>query len=284
MNMTEPQQWITEQLKLGRSPCVILDSEGEREARQALVKNFDLQRYRSLYSNTQVAELADAGPFVFVLDNAHDPRITALLNAPQRHWGWLASIEKNQLPALIQHWQERLIIGSRPNQGLYRFHDNRVLARALAHLPSGSVPEYLGPVISACFWQGSHWASLENPAPGPHPVPADPAWHHVPSPVSQSLDILLPNIYRYLWAEHSDAMASLSAHYPPKDWLAAQLAQAQAWGWHSPQQIHFLVLQHLDVTRPSVIRSWLPRGGETPEAHFERLFDEVKFWLGDKPI
>lgn len=279
-----PRQWMAEQLKLGRSPCLILDSQGERDARQALVKNFDLERYRPVYSDTQVAELADAGPFIFVLDNPHDERLTTLLQAPERHWGWLASIEQNALPGLLQHWRERLIIGARPHQGLYRFHDPRVLARALAHLSADNVPEYLGPIFSLCHWQGDHWQISENPAPGPCPLPAEPAWLAVPTPESQSLEVLTSNVYRYLWAEHCDAMACLSAFKDPKVWLTKQLQQAQAWGWHAPEQLHFLVLQNLHQTKPPLIGNWQPRDGETPLAHFERLLDQVKFWTGNQPI
>lgn len=279
-----PRQWMVEQLKLDRSPCLILDSEGEYDARQSLLKSFDLERYRSVYSETQVRELADAGPFIFVIDNPHDPRLDCLLKAPERNWGWLASIEKNDLPRLVQHWRDRLIIGTRPDQGLYRFHDNRVLDRALAHMPWSVVPEYLGPAICVCYWLGCDWQVQNNPAPGAYPPPADPAWLHVPFPADQSLQVLLTNVYRYLWAEHSDAMVNLSAHFAPRYWLAQQLLQAQAWGWHTPEQLHFLVLQKLNISQPSVINSWLPRNGETPLAHFERLFDEVKFCSGRQPI
>lgn len=283
MKIDAPQQWMAEQRKLERTPCLILDSEGERDARQALLKNLDVERYRSVYGNTQVTELADAGPFIFIVDNALDERVNTLLKAPERNWGWLASIQKNHLPVLLQHWRDRLIIGTRPNQALYRFHDNGVLARALAHLPSDALPEYLGPTISVCYWQGTHWQVTENPAPGQYPVPDDPAWLNVPLPENQTMDVLLTNVYRHLWAEHSDAMADLSTFEDPKAWLAKHLLQAQAWGWNAPEQVHFLVLNHLKKTKTPVVRSWLPRERETPNAHFERLFDEVKFWIGERP-
>ncbi|MBV6826029.1 DUF4123 domain-containing protein [Pseudomonas sp. PD9R] len=284
MMIDTPRQWMADQLKLDRWPCLILDSEGERDARQAFLENFDLERYRGVYSDTQVTELADAGPFIFILDNPQDPRLNPLFKVPERNWGWLASIQKNDLPVLVQHWRDRLIIGTRPNQGLYRFHDNCVLTRALAHLPAQALPAYLGPTISACYWQGSQWDVTENPAPGQYPAPAEPAWLNIPSPMSQSIDMRLTNVYRHLLAEHSDAMASLCAAQEPKVWLEKRILQAHAWGWHAPEQAHFLVLLELYKTKPPIISHWQPRERETPLAHFERLFDEVKFWSGEQPI
>lgn len=283
MKIDCPEQWLVEQLTLDRSACLILDSEGECDARQELLKSVDLERYRSVYSDTQVTELANAGPFIFIIDNPHDERVNTLLKAPKRNWGWLASIEKGHLPGLIRHWRERLIIGTRPNQGLYRFHDNRVLTRALAHLPVSALPGYLGPAISVCYWQGAHWQVTDNPAPGHYPPPADPAWLNIPSPVDQSQNVRLANLFRHLWAEHSDAMRNLSAGQDTKVWLANHLLQAQAWGWHEPEQVRFLVLESLYRAKPPIISNWQPRNGETPLAHFERIFDEVQFWAGRQP-
>ncbi|MFW9103181.1 DUF4123 domain-containing protein [Pseudomonas sp. P4795] len=277
-----PRQWMIDQLKLDRALCLILDSEGELDVRQALLKNSGPDQHSSVYSETQVSDLADAGPFIFLVDSPDDERIRDLLNVPERNWGWLASIRKGDLPTLTQHWRERLIIGTRPNQALYRFHDNRVLTRALGHLPEEARPEYLGPTVSTCYWQGASWEVTHNPVPGEHPLPADPMWLNIPAPASQSMEMLQSNIYRYLWAEHSDDLMRLSQRQDPSTWLAEQLSQAQQWGWSAPEQVHFLIINKLNETEPTIIKSWLPHAGEAPQVHFERLFNEAKFWSGEQ--
>ena len=276
-----PRQWMIDQLRFDHALCLILDSEGELDARQALLNSKAPDKYRSVYSETQVCDLADAGPFIFLIDNPDDERIKALLKVPERNWGWLASIRKDDLPVLTQHWRDRLIIGTRPNQALYRFHDNRVLTRALGHIPEEARPGYLGPAISVCYWQGSGWAVTHNPLPGEHPLSAEPMWLSVPAPVSQSMEILQSNIYRYLWAEHSDALMRLSQRQDPSTWLVEQLSQARQWGWSAPEQVHFLIISKLNETEPAVIKNWLPHASEVPQLHFERLFNEAKFWSGE---
>lgn len=279
-----PMQWMSDQMRLGHALCLILDSEGELAARRALLNTRDPDRYRCVYSQTQVCDLADAGPCIFLIDTLNDEPIKALLEVPGRHWGWLASIRQDDLPALTQHWRERLIMGTRPNQALYRFHDNRVLARALAYIPEGARPEYLGPAISVCYWEGERWEVTHNPVPGKHPLPADPIWLNVPVPASQSMAMLQSNIYRYLWAEHSDDLMRLSRREDPVIWLAGQLSKAQQWQWSIPEQVHFLIINTLNEADSPVIKSWLPHAGEAPQVHFERLFEEVKFWSGESSI
>lgn len=276
-----PRQWMTDQLKLDHALCLILDSEGELDVRQTLLNTSGPDQHRSVYRETQVAALADAGPFIFLIDNPDDEPIKELLIAPERNWGWLASIHKGDLPALTQHWRERLIIGTRPNQAMYRFHDNRVLTRALGHIPEEALPGYLGPAISVCCWQGARWEVTHNPVPGEHPLPADPLWLNVPAPASQSMEILRTNIYRYLWAEHSDDLMRLSERQDPSTWLTKQLSRAQQWGWSAPEQVHFLIIKKLNETGPSSIKNWLPHPGEEPQVHFDRLFSEAKFWSGE---
>ncbi|WP_081232272.1 DUF4123 domain-containing protein [Pseudomonas chlororaphis] len=276
------KQWLTEQLRLGHSLCLILDSADERATRQALLGNHDPEQYCSVYRGTQAADLADVGPLIFVIDKPDGGYLKELLKAPERNWGWLASIHNGRLPALTQHWRDRMVIGTRPNQALYRFQDNRVLSRALGHIPKADHPEYLGPAISVCYWQGTQWAVIHNHAPGEYSVPTDPSWLNVPAPTEQTMDILQTNIYRYLWAERSNDLLRISQHQDPKTWLAEQLAQAQQWGWLAPEQLHFLILQNLSPTEPPIVKNWLPKAGETSQAHFERLFNEVKFWSGEE--
>lgn len=283
MMATSPRQWMADQLQLGHSLCLILDSEGELDARNALLNTRGLEQCRSVYSETQVAGLANSGPFFFIIDNPDDKCLKELLEAPERNWGWFASLRQGELPAFTRHWRERLIIGMRPNQALYRFHDNRVLSRALAHIPEEARPEYLGPAISVCYWQGAGWETTDNPAPDEYPVPDEPSWLSVPLPARQSMDILHTNLYRYLWAEHSDDLVRLGQHQDPGAWLAEQLSQARQWGWLAPEQVHFLILQRLKETELPVIKSWLPYAGETSQAHFERIADEARFWSEERP-
>jgi hypothetical protein len=65
-------------------------------------------------------------------------------------------------------------------------------------------------------------------------------------------------------------------------WLAEQLSQARQWGWDTPQQLHFLIINALNETDPPRLRSWLPHAGEAPQVHFERLLNEVKLWSGEQ--
>jgi hypothetical protein len=272
---------MNDQLRLGHTLCLILDSEGELVARQALLNTPDPEQYCCVYSQTPISELANAGPFIFLIDNPGDARLKPLLDEPERSWGWLASIGNGDLPALARHWRERLIIGTRPHRALYRFHDNRVLGRALAHIPEEARPEYLGPAISVCYWHGAQWNVTHNPAPGEYPLPADPAWLSVPLPTDRAMEILHSTVYRYLWAKHGEDLIRLSQRQDPGTWLTEQLSHAQQWGWTAPEQVHFLITSKLTETEPPLINNWAPHEGETPQAHYERLFNEMKFWSGE---
>ena len=278
MTVATVHQWMIEQRRLGHVISLILDSEGAREARQSLLQSLGLEHYYGVYHETPISELADAGPFIFLINHQQHACLDALLAAPERHWGWLASLHPNQLSAFTQHWRERIISGTRPNQALYRFHDNRVLARALAFMPEQERPAYLGHAVSVCYWHESHWAVANNPAPGAYPIPEHPAWLNVPAPQPQAIELMHANVYRHLWAEHSAPMASLSQYRDTADWLTEQLAQARHWGWTSTEQVHFLVVHRLNTLERPLIKSWAPRDEETSHTHFERLFNEVKFW------
>ena len=285
MTNMSPQQWMIEQHQFGHSLCLILDSEGERQTRQALLDFQDADQCCGVYSKTPVADLADAGPFMFLIDNPEDGRLNELLKAPERNWGWLASIPPEAgLQELVKHWRERLIVGARPYQALYRFHDNRVLTRALKHLAIGALPGYLGPIISACYWQGQRWEMLSNPTPGNHPVPESPAWCEVPVEGDQSAHIREVNARRYLLAEHLDAYARIAEQQNPDLWLSTQLALADTWGWQAPEQLEFLLVQSLKETDGTLAERWQARPDETPATHFERVYQAIQFWQGDAPL
>lgn len=271
--------WLIEQHRADRLLCLVLDSQNEREMRQRWLKSSRYEQYASVYGETVVAELADTGPFLFTFDQPDDRRLDALLNRPDSHWGWLASLGQGELKAWVRHWQERLLVGARPHQALYRFHDNRVLARALEHLPPEALPAYLGPAISVCYWQGSQWQSTDNPAPGTCPLPDSPPWLHLPMPEEPAMEILQANAHRFLLAEHVQAYAGLAGSQDPHIWLRERLAQAQAWGWLAPERLEFLLIQSLHTQ--ALAPHWQPRPDETPDEHFDRVYQLSKSWNGE---
>ncbi|MBK5356219.1 DUF4123 domain-containing protein [Pseudomonas sp. TH41] len=277
-----PVQWMVQQSQLGRSLCLILDSKAAPRIHQSLLHQLTPEHYRSVYRETAVAALAVGGPFIFLIDSLNPSSLNELFEGQPQDWGWLASIENHSIGILVKHWRERLFIGKRPQQALYRFHDNRVLARALAHLPESEYPHYLGPVVSVCYWQGEHWTTAENSAPGEYPVPDNPLWLDIPAPVSQERAILLANVGQYLLAEHSEDLARLPEDLSPRAWLIEQLDLAQRWGWQTPEQLHFLVVERLREMHTPGIKNWSPQPEEQAQAHFERLrgelLPEIKNW------
>lgn len=279
-----PSQWMNEQRRSGHELCLVLDSQNERETRQLLLKASGHDQYLSVYNGTTLANLADAGPFIFTLDPSGDRRLDDLLDHPERNWGWLASVEKGALRQLVSHWQDRLIVGTRPYQALYRFHDNRVLSRALEHLPVDEYPPYLGPAIGVCYWTGTAWKTALSPSPGTYPVPDKPLWLRTPLPQPQASEIRRLNAHRYLLAEHVEAYANLAEVHDPDGWLRERLAQADAWGWLEPQQLEFLLIQSLQAPGFTLSPQWEVRGDESPVEHFERVRQLVGFWQGDAPI
>lgn len=53
-----------------------------------------------------------------------------------------------------------------------------------------------------------------------------------------------------------------------------QLDLAQRWGWQTPEQLHFLVVERLREMHTPGIKNWAPRPEEHAQAHFERLRGE----------
>lgn len=277
-----PVQWMAQQSQRGRSLCLVLDSAAVPEVHKVLLRQLKPEQYRSVYSQTAVTALTVGGPFIFSIDSLNPSSLYDMFEGQPKDWGWLASIETHSIGTVVKHWRERLFIGERPQQALYRFHDNRVLARALAHLPESVHPEYLGPVSSICYWQGEQWTTAENSAPGEYPVPDSPPWLDIPVPDSQERAILLANIGQYLLAEHSEDLARMPENLSPKAWLTEQLDLAQQWGWQTPEQLHFLITERLREMHAPGIKNWNPQPGEQAQAHFERLrnerLPEIKTW------
>lgn len=262
-----PGQWMAQEQQAGHRVCLIL--EGNNVAREPMLAARGLEHYRSLYAETGVAQLAMAGPVILLLDQLSEPQLLNLLQAPQTNWGWLGSLPSDDLEPVTRHWRDRLLVGAQGEQALYRFHDNRTLARALAYLSPCNWPAFLGPLISVCYWHDNSWRCDENPAPGEYAVPEPAPWLGTPNPNAGA--ILHANILRYLLAEHSEDLAALVEFQAPKVWLAQVLEQARTWQWRRPEQLEFLVVRRLqEATRSSLIR-WPPTVGESPDQHFERV-------------
>lgn len=267
---SEPGQWMAEQHQAGRRLCLILD--GHHGARQQLLAVRNLSQYCSLYAETALVELAAAGPLILLVEQADEPALVDLLQHPETNWGWLGSLPGDDLAGVVRHWRERLLVGRQGSQAVYRFHDNRTLARVLTHLQGEHWPVFLGPLIGVCYWHQGCWCRGENPMPGEYPVPVPVPWLNTPNP--QAEVILHANILRYLLTEHSEKLAGLVEFQNPRIWLAQVLEQARAWQWRGPQQLEFLVVRRLEeATQGSTIR-WQPIEGEAPSEHFERVLRE----------
>ncbi len=282
--MTILKQWLQAQTKLDRTLYLVLDSYGQLDERSELVNELGAERYHSLYVGTPAESLVNVGPYLFQLGSPVPISLQALLDAPERHWGWLASSAGAGLETVAAHWRARLVMQAPPNQAVYRFHDNRVLARALAHLSAEECPAYLGPLASVCYWHAEQWTIADNPAPGIYPLPQDPAWHHTPTPEAITAGVQLDNTRRYLVREHTDSLLALAEQHHLDTWLTEQLALLQAWRWQEPEQIHLLLTQSLRAAGFTPPPSWSPRPNETPSAHFERVEQEIRFWQGNASV
>jgi len=282
--MNTLEQWLQEQTKQGRHLYLVLDSDGQLNERNALVSELGVDRYRNLYTGTPADSLANIGPYLFQLESVEHPAVKALLKMPERHWGWLASTANTDLDAITTHWQDRLVTGERPNQALYRFHDNSVLGRALAYLQPEQRPDYLGLMTSVCYWQAEQWTVTDNPNPGVHPLPMDPAWCCTPMPEATSKSIQFDNTRRYLVREHTDSLLSLAQQRDIDTWLRGQFELAYTWGWQEPHSIHFLLTHSLQASDYTPPKTWLPQPNETPAMHFDRVHQETLYWQGDAPV
>ncbi|MEG7360690.1 DUF4123 domain-containing protein [Pseudomonas citronellolis] len=271
--MSPLEHWLREQSRMHRQLYLVLDADGNTEALQALLNSPPAAPHISLYASTEAAPLAARGPFVMQLANRATPALATLLAHPERHWGWLASAEGDALAALARHWRARMLVGQSPQRTLYRFHDNRVLARALAHLPEEGLPAYLGPAASLCYWseEARQWLARDNPMPGEHPLPETPAWLAAPQDETTASAMLHHNLRFYLLAWHTSACARLAQRCDFDAWLTEQLRQAREWRWTTPEQLRFWLLERLENDDMPIPEAWQPRPGETPSAHYERL-------------
>ncbi|ONH50234.1 protein of unknown function [Pseudomonas cedrina] len=267
-----PGRWMDQQQQAGRRLCLIL--EGQHEALQPLLAARDVSGYRSLYAETALAELAAQGPVILLLERMNEPALLNLLHQPGTNWGWLGSLPSEDLAAVARHWRDRLLVGAPGEQSLYRFHDNRTLARALAYLDRDHCPLFLGPLISVCYWHDDRWHCDDNPAPDEYPVPDPAPWLSAPNPNAEA--ILHANILRYLLAEHSEDLVALVEFQDPRVWLTQVLEQARAWQWRAPEQLEFLVVRRLEEATGNSFIRWQPKEEEAPQDHFQRVLEQWK--------
>ena len=278
--MSVLEQWLLEQSHTDRDLYMMLDSDAQPDERRALASELGAEQFRNLYVGTLANSMASSGPFLLRIGAVRHPTVQALLDMPERHWGWLASAASIDLDAIADHWRVRLVTHEHPTQAVYRFHDNRVLARALAYLQPEQRPAYLGPIASVCYWNAGQWITTDNPDPGAHPLPAEPAWLKTPTPAIIHANVLFDNTRRYLVSKHTDALVSLAAQRDVDDWLWSVIELVHAWNWQQPEQVHFLLTQCLKAQDYRPPKSWEPAAGEEPAAHFERVYQQVLYWQG----
>lgn len=268
------QSWVADQLAQQRELLLIVDRLAEPDPITALFSADLMQDYVNLYQGTEFADMADVGPWLVRLHNPDAPLVQTLLNTPESGWGWLASAATIDLAVLAQHWRERMLIDEQAQRALYRFQDNRVIARHLAELSETQRPLLLGPLESALCWNGQAWQSIHNPRPGLYPVPFEKPWQELAEPEAVTQAVLRHNLEQWLWQNHSAATAQLAETQPLSSWLDAQLDQAQSWRWQSLERIQFLLRYQLD---PALAEhpAWAPVKNETADAHFARSSEEL---------
>ncbi|MEX6500740.1 DUF4123 domain-containing protein [Pseudomonas zhanjiangensis] len=268
------QDWLADQLAQQRDLVLIIDRLAEPDPIQALFGADLMQDYVNLYQGTEFADMADVGPWLVRLNNPDAELIQTLLSTPERDWGWLGSAEHIDLADLAQHWRERLLVDEQEQRALYRFQDNRVIARHLGEFSEAQRPLLLGPLNNALCWDGQTWQSIHNPRPGLYPAPFDKPWQEIAEPEAVSQEILRHNLEQWLWQNHSAATAQLAETQPLSGWLDAQLGKAKSWHWQSLERIQFL-LQH--QLQPELVEhsAWTILESETPDAHFARCSREL---------
>ena len=269
--MNDPvRQWLDEQQAQQRQLLLVIDSLAEPNPVQELFANNLMQDYVNLYQGTEVAAMADISPWLVALCEPDVSLIQPLLDAPERNWGWLASADSTDLSTLTHHWQERMQVDEEGQRSLYRFQDNRVIARHLAELTPAQRPLLLGPLHSALCWDGEHWQCFDNPRPGQHPAPFDATWLTLPEPDTVVREIQHHNLTLWLWQNHSAATARMVETRLLRDWLEEQLDKAERWGWRSAERIQFLLRYQLD---PALAEhpEWPPHQQEAPDVHFSRV-------------
>ncbi|WP_347906027.1 DUF4123 domain-containing protein [Pseudomonas purpurea] len=261
--------WFDQQAQLNRTLVLVLDSLAEPNPVTSLYSAELMQRSVQLYRRTVYADFCAISPW---LSELHDPdahAFRALLDDPQRHWGWIASMDKADLDAVTQHWQARMVIDEDGDRSLFRFQDNRVIARCLASLTAAEIPLLLGPFSSVLYWADPEWKSTDNPRPGTYPVANPAPWLRTPEPAERSRSILRDNLKRWLLVYHLEAVTQLSDTRNVSEWLEEQIDLLDAWQWNTPEQRECMFRLRLDPQCAADV-AWSALPGETPPQHFER--------------
>jgi hypothetical protein len=260
-------EWIADQLAQQRELVLVIDRLAEPDPVQALFNADLMQDYVNLYQGTEFADMAEVGPWLVRLYNPDAELVQTLLDTPEDNWGWLASAADIDLTIFAQHWRERILIDEEEQPALYRFQDNRVIARSLAHLTSQQLPQLLGPLSSILYWDGGAWRSQDNPAPGSEPFSKPAPWLY-PEPQHIARQIRLDNLKQWLWETQPDATTALAKHHNIRHWLNERLDLAERWGWAAAEQ----VLLVLNTKRGALDAhpAWEALPGEAAENHFLR--------------
>ena len=119
-------------------------------------------------------------------------------------------MDKSDLDNLTQHWIARMVIDEDGERSLFRFQDNRVLARFLGNLKESEFALLLGPISSVLYWDENQWKCTDISKPGMYPVPSPEAWLRNPESGEQARSILRGNLKRWLLIYHVEAAASLA--------------------------------------------------------------------------
>ncbi len=268
------QNWLNDQRAQQRELLLIVDRLAEPDPIAGLFDAGLMQDYVNLYQGTDFDDLADVGPWLVRLPDTSAAFLQTLLQAPQQHWGWLASAEHIDLTAIAQHWRERMLIDEDGQRSLYRLQDNRVIARHLGELTEPKRPLLLGSLNSVLCWDGHAWQRFDNPHPGIYPPPFEAAWLDIAESDVVAHEIQRHNLEQWLWQNHSAATAQLAETQPLGVWLDTQLATAKSWQWQSLESLQFLLQHQLDPAL-STHPSWAVRTGEVPQAHYARCCSEL---------
>lgn len=261
--------WLGEQARLNRVLILALDSLAEPNPVTSLYSAGVMQRSVQLYRRTEYAQFAAISPWLTELQNPGNDAFRKLLDEPQRNWGWIGSMDKADLDSLTQHWIARMVIDEDGDRSLFRFQDNRVLARCLGNLKESEFALLLGPISSVLYWDENQWKHTDNGKPGMYPVPSPEPWLRNPESGEQARSILRDNLRRWLLTYHVEAAANLAETRVVSEWLEEQMDLLDAWGWQTPEQRELMLSRRLSEQCMKDV-AWEPLPEESPEVHFAR--------------
>lgn len=267
-------QWLSEQRSHQRELVVIANPMATPSPIPTLFASAPIRDYVKIYQGTPFENLAPLGPWLVRINVSTMAALSALLQSPEHHWGWVASAQQLDINEVVAHWQARMVIHDEGQRALYRFQDNRVIARHLQALDSHQIPLLLGPLCSALCWDGEQWVSVDNPTPCSYPEPFDTPWLKTTSSTEQSAAAQTAILEIWLWENQLEATQQLLTREPLAPWLQMQLDKADSWGWSRQEQIHFL-LEHQLSDDLANLPAWTPRADEAPAAHFVRVQQDI---------